>query len=46
MAELKDGQRQEMEGKLLFRSPLDTDGTHVCVFERLQLESSYVGDLR
>ena len=24
---------------------LDTDGTHVCIFESLQLESSHIGDL-
>ena len=23
----------------------DIDGTHVCIFESLQLEDSYVGDL-
>ena len=47
MVELKNHQQQETEGKLQFHSCLTSLDmqVHIGVFESLQLEGSYVGDL-
>ena len=54
MVEVKDGQQEEMEGKLQFHSHLMLmaqvlvpcwNQVHVCSFESSQLEGSYVRDL-
>lgn len=45
MAELRDRQQQETEGKLQLSLVPDGDGTHVRVFEGRKREDSYVGNL-
>ena len=54
MVEMKDHQKQETEGELQFHSRLTWvarnlvpcwNQMHICIFESLQLEGSYVGDL-
>ena len=47
MVELKDGQQQEMEGKLPVHSHLMSMDRwkRIRMFESLHLEGSYIGDL-
>ena len=45
MVEMKDRQQQEMGGQAAVPLTPDTDETHIRIFESLQLEGSYVGDL-
>ena len=48
MVELKDGQQEELDGRLQFHSCLDVDGSGSgflsgCILESSQLQGSYVG---
>lgn len=45
MAELKDRQQQKDGGQAAMSLMPDTDGTHVSIFEGLQFEGLYVGEL-